>query len=247
MGSPALSWSVVTVAALAAAAGAVRLLTGGRGTRFAAGGDLLMGFAMAVMAVPATASWYAAYGLWWAAAFGLLGLAGIALAVGHTRARGRRAGRAWAHLVVGSLGMVLMTLAMTSTSSGPVLALGHGHGSTPGSTPGSGHGSGHGAAVTDAAHTDQGTTAAGTHFGPSADVLRFVVVALALYFLLSIVTSVWARVRSTGPAAVPPPARSGGRGRHGRRRGLGAPREAAFVAHVGMGASMSAMLLTMVM
>lgn len=46
------------------------------------------------------------------------------MAVKHTRECGWSHGRHWVHLMVGSAGMVIMTLAMTTTSSGPVLALG---------------------------------------------------------------------------------------------------------------------------
>lgn len=265
MGYLALSWSMAAVAALVAAVSAVRMVTSSGEARFTAGGDLLMGWCMAAMALPATAAWYAGYGMWWAVAFDALGAGGIVLAVRHTRELGWRRGRHWTHLVVGSFGMVIMTLAMTSTSSGPVLALGGGHAMAgmPGmehaaagqhahGTQSMAHMAGmestHGTAMPDmTAHA----TAAGAA-GASSSVWRLVVAALAVYFLLSIAASVWARVRGTrrnGSAggrrhgwgrwllSMPDTvvvflasltvsawdrARTAERGRHGRRRRLGA-------------------------
>ena len=256
MGILALSWAIALVSALVAAVSAVRMVTTSGETRFAAGGDLLMGLCMAAMALPATVGWYAGYGMWWAVAFGILGLGGVAMAVKHARTGGWKHGRHWVHLIVGSFGMVIMTLAMTSTSSGPVLALGGGHSMA------------HMPGMTNAA-ADAGSSAG------SSSVWRFVIAALAVYFLLSIGASVWARIRG---------ARRGGRGAgsrggwgrwllampdtvlvylasltlsvwdrtrtsqrsvHGRRRKLGAAHDAALAAHIGMGGTMSAMLLMM--
>jgi hypothetical protein len=45
-------------------------------------------------------------------AFSAVGLGGVALSVGHARLHGRRHGRRWAHHVIGSAAMVIMTLAM---------------------------------------------------------------------------------------------------------------------------------------
>lgn len=291
MGILALSWSVAVVAGLVAAVSTVRVATTGGETRFAAGGELLMGLCMAAMALPATAAWYASYGMWWAAAFALLGLGGVALAVKHTRECGWKHGRHWVHLIVGSAGMVIMTLAMTSTSSGPVLALGSGSSMAdmPGMEMGTGAGMDHTAGMEampgmkgsgmdmpgmTTAAADAGSSAA------SASAWRLVVAALAVYFLLSIGASVWARVRGTGKDGLAA-SRDGGRGRgwgrwllampdtvlvflvslttsvwdkaraaeragHGRRRKLGAAPDAALAAHVGMGGTMSAMLLMMV-
>ncbi|MFG2131275.1 DUF5134 domain-containing protein [Streptomyces sp. NPDC048751] len=287
---------MATVAALVAAVSAVRVLTTNGEARFAAGGDLLMGVCMAVMTLPATAAWYAGYGMWWAAAFGLLGLGGIALAVRQAREGGWKQGRHWVHLVVGSFGMVIMTLAMTSTPSGPVLALGGGHhmAGMPGMAGMAGMAGMDG--MTDAQHTGiegmdhtggmampgmDGPDATTSHAasvdaaGSSPSVWRFVVAALAVYFLLSIAASVWARVRGTDRNSVSngrrrgwgrwllsmpdtvvvflasltisvwDKARTAERGRHGRRRKLGATPEAALAAHIGMGGTMSAMLLLM--
>lgn len=282
MGTPTLGWSIAAVAALVAAVGAVRVMTTRGENRFAAGGDLLMGLCMAAMALPATASWYGAYGMWWAGAFGLLGLGTFVLAVRRTREGGWKGGRHWVHLIVGSFGMVIMTLAMTSTSSGPVLALGHGHAMAgmPGMEPAGG--SGHSAGMGSMHGTDMpgmadhaATTGAGT---ASPSVWRFVIAALAVYFLLSIAASVWTHVRGTRTSRLGGGRRRGWarwlltlpdtvvvylasltlsawdrtrateRGRHGgRRRRIGATPEAALAAHVGMGGTMSTMLLMMTM
>ncbi|MDX3458650.1 DUF5134 domain-containing protein [Streptomyces sp. ME02-8801-2C] len=288
MGYLALSWSIAAVAALVAAVSAVRMVTSSGEARFAAGGDLLMGLCMAAMALPATAAWYAGYGMWWAVAFGVLGVGGIVLAARRTREGGWRQGRHWTHLVIGSFGMVIMTLAMTSTSSGPVLALSGGH--SMAGMPGMEHAAAgqhaHGTQSTEhmagmesmhgaempgmAAHA---TTAEAA--GASSSVWRLVVAALAVYFLMSIAASVWARMRGArgnGSAggrrrgwgrwllsmpdtvvvflasltvSVWDRARTAERGRHGRRRRLGATPEAALAAHIGMGGTMSAMLLMM--
>ncbi|WP_232033111.1 DUF5134 domain-containing protein [Streptomyces lincolnensis] len=295
MGTLALSWSIAVVAALVAAVSAVRVMTTGGEARFAAGGDLLMGLSMAAMALPATVAWYAEFGMWWSAAFTVLGLGAVALAVKHTRERGWTYGRHWVHLIVGSLGMVIMTLAMTSTSSGPVLALGHGHAMA--GMPGMDHaagtehpvdtqhsaGTGHtggmesmpGMNMPGSAHA----ATAGADTSSSA-IWRWVIAALAVYFLLSIAASVWQRARGAKRNSLADSRESGRRrswarwlltmpdtvvvhlasltlsawdktrtaerGRHGgRRRRIGAAPEAALAAHVGMGGTMSAMLLMM--
>lgn len=298
MGMLALSWAIALVSALVAAVSAVRVVTSSGETRFAAGGDLLMGLCMAAMALPATVGWYAGYGMWWSVAFGLLGLAAVAMAVKHTRSSGWKHGRHWVHLIVGSFGMVIMTLAMTSTSSGPVLALGGGHSmahmpgmentaSSSGASGGhgmegmesmEGMGSMHGMGSTHGMDMSGMTNAAadaGSSDG-SGSVWRYVIAALAVYFLLSIGASVWARVRGTRRdgrgadsrggwtrwlLAMPDTvlvylasltlsvwdrARMGQRSGHGRRRKLGAAPDAALAAHIGMGGTMSAMLLMMV-
>lgn len=293
MGTLALSWSIAGVAALVAAVSAVRVVTTSGEGRYAAGGDLLMGVCMAAMALPATAAWYGGYGLWWAAAFALLGLGAVVLAVRQTRGYGWKEGRHWVHLIVGSAGMVIMTLAMTTTSSGPLLALGHGHGSAMPGMPGM-------TEVASTQHTGAMEGMAGMESMPGTDVAgmgahasgagadassssvwRLVVAALAVYFLLSIAASVWARIRGTRRSALTAGrentrrrgwsrwllsmpdtvvvflasltlsvwdrARTAQRGRHGsRRRRAGANPEAALAAHIGMGATMSAMLLMMV-
>lgn len=287
MGTMALSWTIAVIAALVAAVSAVRVVTTGGAARLAAGGDLLMGLCMAAMALPATVAWYAGYGMWWSGAFALLALVGVAMAVKHTREGGWKHGRHWVHLIVGSAGMVIMTLAMTSTSSGPVLALGH---SSMAHMPGmentasaahshemagmesmEGMDSTHG---TDLHGMTQAAADTGAAAG-SASVWRLLIVALAVYFVLSIGASVWARVRGTRRGgrgagarfswgrwllAMPDTvfvflaslttsvwdrARTGQRAGHGRRRKLGAAPEAALAAHIGMGGTMSAMLLMM--
>jgi hypothetical protein len=302
VGTLALSWSIAAVAALVAAVSAVRVMTTSGEARFAAGGDLLMGLSMAAMALPATVAWYAEYGMWWAAAFALLGLGAVVLATRRTRERGWTYGRHWVHLIVGSVGMVIMTLAMTSTSSGPVLALGHGHAMAgmPGMdhTEGTEHaadtqhtaGTGH---TADMGHTGgmesmpgmsmpgmSGHAATAGADTSSSAIWRWVIAALAVYFLLSIAASVWQRVRSAKRNSLADGRESGRRrswarwlltmpdtvvvylasltlsawdrtrtaerGRHGgRRRRIGAAPEAALAAHIGMGGTMSAMLLMM--
>ncbi|MFD0503354.1 DUF5134 domain-containing protein [Streptomyces chiangmaiensis] len=286
MGSAALSWSIAAVAALVAAVSAVRVVTTSGETRFAAGGELLMGLCMALMALPATIAWYADYGMWWTAVFTLLGLGGVALAVKHTRTCGWKHGRHWVHLIVGSSGMVIMTLAMTTTSSGPVLALGSSMANMPGmedmaSTASSGSMAGmrsmermEGMGSMPGMNMP-GMTDTAANIGASEDsgsMWRIVIAALAMYFLLSIAASVWVRVRGTDKnlaagrnwgrwlLAVPDTlvvflasltlsvwdkARAGEGTRRGRRRKVGAEPNAALAAHIGMGATMSGMLLMM--
>ncbi|MGP4047988.1 DUF5134 domain-containing protein [Streptomyces sp. 2A115] len=232
MGSLSLSWSVALIAVLVAAVSMVRVVTTRGGARFAAGGDLLMGVCMAAMALPATAAWYAGYGMWWAVAFALLGLGGVVMAVRHTKDAGWGRGRHWVHLIIGSAGMVIMTLAMTSTSSGPVLALG----TSMADMPGMEHMAGMENTAADTGHMAgmetmpgmegmegmegmdmPGMTAAaagGTSAASDAtSAWRFVVGALAVYFLLSIGASVWARVRGTDRSASAAGRREGGRRR----------------------------------
>ncbi|WP_328981016.1 DUF5134 domain-containing protein [Streptomyces canus] len=286
MGVMALSWSIALVAALVAAVSAVRVVTTRGGARFAAGGDLLMGLSMTAMALPATVGWYAGHGMWWAVGFGALGLGGVAVAVRHTREGGWKRGRHWVHLIVGSAGMVVMTLAMTSTPSGPVLALGgHSMAHMPGmenmasatdTHPMGGmdmNGAG-GMPGMDMQGMEHGAADTAASAG-SGSVWRFVIAALAVYFLLSIGASVWARARGIGRGgrsagsgfslgrwllAMPDTVfvflasltvsvwdrtRTAERRGHGRRRKLGAAPDAALAAHIGMGGTMSAMLLMM--
>ncbi|MGI5193535.1 DUF5134 domain-containing protein [Streptomyces sp. CA-288835] len=229
MGIMALTWSIAVLAGLVAAVSSVRMVTSRGGARFAAGGDLLMSVCMVVMSLPLTVSWYAEYGMGWAAAFALLGLGGVALAVKHTREGGWRHGRHWVHLIVGSAGMVIMTLAMTSTSSGPVLALGGSHmAHMPGmqhmaagsesaghSHTEAMHGHGHGSVVQGHGHGTESSdlAAAGASASPGTAVWRLVVVALAVYFLLSIAASVWAQVRDANRSHRLAEGREGGRRR----------------------------------
>ncbi|MGW1560508.1 DUF5134 domain-containing protein [Streptomyces sp. NPDC002144] len=286
MGSLALSWSIAAVAALVAAVSAVRVVTTRGETRFAAGGELLMGLCMALMALPATVAWYAGHGMWWVVAFTLVGLGGAALAVKHTRTCGWKHGRHWVHLIAGSFGMVVMTLAMTPTSSGPALALGSSMAAMPGmeNMPGmqdvaantrtSGMEGMQGMAGMEnmPGMNMPGMDSAAVSASSSTPLWRWVIVALAVYFALMIGASVWARVRGTDKdlaagrtwsrwlLAVPDTllvflasltlsvwdkARTGEGTAHGRRRKVGAAPQAALAAHVGMGATMSGMLLMM--
>ncbi|WOT39047.1 DUF5134 domain-containing protein [Streptomyces coeruleorubidus] len=230
MGSPALTWTLAAVAALVTVVSAARLAAADSGeARFAAGGDVVMAGGMAAMFLPATAAGFGDHALWWVAVFTAVGLGGVALSVRHARLHGWRHGRRWAHHVIGSAAMVIMTLAMPGTDSGPTLALG-GH-----SMAGMNHGHGHGSAGTSDAPemagmagmegmdhssgmTAHDMTAGATHSaaaGGSASVWRLVLIALAVYFLLSIVASVWARLRGTDRQAGA--GRGAGRGRWTRR------------------------------
>ncbi|MEU1925082.1 DUF5134 domain-containing protein [Streptomyces albogriseolus] len=230
MGSPALNWTLAAIAVLVAVVSTARLAAAdSREARFAAGGDLVMAGGMAAMFLPATAASFGDHSLWWVAAFTVVGLGGVALSVRHARLYGWRHGRRWAHHIIGSAAMVIMTLAMPGTHSDPVLALG-GH-----SMAGMGHGHGHGSAgTTDATETagmagmegmDHSSgmsahdmTTGADHSaasGDSASLWRVVLIALAVYFLLSIVASVWARLRGTDRRA--DAGRSAGKGRWARR------------------------------
>ncbi|MFI6855792.1 DUF5134 domain-containing protein [Streptomyces sp. NPDC050416] len=219
MGSPALNGTLAAVAALVAVVSSARLAAAeNREARFAAGGDLVMAGGMAAMFLPATAAGFGDHSLWWVAAFTAVGLVGVALAVHHARLHGWRHGRRWTHHVIGSAAMVIMTLAMPGTDSAPVLALG-GH-SMGGTTHGHGHGSDpagaagmEGMAGTEGMDHSSGmsshdlTTGAAAHGSASAgstgstSVWRVVLIALAVYFLLSVVASVRARLRGTGRRA----------------------------------------------
>ncbi|GAA0642030.1 hypothetical protein Stsp02_20370 [Streptomyces sp. NBRC 14336] len=230
MGSPALNWTLAAVAALVSVVSAARLAAAeSNETRFAAAGDLIMAGGMTAMFLPATAASFGDHSLSWVTAFAAVGLAGVALSVHHTRRNGWRHGRHWAHHIIGSAAMVIMTLAMPGTDSQPVLALG-GH-----SMSGTSHGHGHGSAESGDAMemagmsgmdgmghasgmTGHGVTTGAAHSAAttgSASVWRVVLVALAAYFLLSIVASVWARLRGTDRRAAG--GRGADRGRWSRR------------------------------
>ena len=285
MGNMALSWSIAGVAALVAAVSLVRLVTTRGETRFAAGGDLLMGLCMTLMSLPATAAWYGGYGMWWTAAFTLLGLAGVTLAAKHTREHGWKTGRHWVHLIVGSAGMVFMTLAMTTTSSGPVLALGTSMANMPGMEHMQGMeskagmepmpGMDMGAGMESMPGMDMGDMTTATHAGTaggSSSLWRALIAVLAVYFLLSVVASLSARLKGTNRVnasrrglgrwllampdtvvvflasltlAVWDRARTGEPSCRGRRRKVGTAPDAALAAHMGMGGTMAAMLLMM--
>jgi hypothetical protein len=232
MGSPALNWTLAAVSALAAVVSTARLAAAdGREARFAAGGDLVMAGGMAAMFLPATAHSFGDHSLWWVAAFTAVGLGGAALSVRHARLHGWRHGRRWAHHIIGSAAMVIMTLAMPGTDSAPVLALGghsmagmnhgHGRGSDTAGTAGMAGMEGT-AGMEGMAHSSGMTahdmTADAAHNSASSDatsVWRAVLLALAVYFLLSIVAAVWARLRGTGPRAGA--GRAAGKGRWARR------------------------------
>ncbi|WP_257231721.1 DUF5134 domain-containing protein [Streptomyces sp. Rer75] len=207
----AMSWSIAAVSVVVAAISAARLTASNGVTRFAAGNDLLMALGMAAMALPATAVWFGTYGVWWASAFGVLVLAGIGMSVVRTREQGRH----WAHHIIGSAAMLIMSLAMPGASSGPVLALGGHHmAGMPGMSSTEGmqgmEGMGHtqgmegmaGMEGMDGMAMPGMTTGAAAPSSDSATMWRVVLAAFALYFLLSIVASVRARVRGTDqPAA----------------------------------------------
>ncbi|MDN0199956.1 DUF5134 domain-containing protein [Streptomyces sp. S.PNR 29] len=230
MGSPALNWTLAAVALLVAVVSTARVAAAdSREARFAAGGDLVMAGGMAAMFLPATATSFGDHSLWWVAAFTAVGLGSVALSVRHARLHGWRHGRRWAHHIIGSAAMVVMTLAMPGTHSAPVLALG-GH-SMAGASHGHGHGSAGTADATEtagmagtegmdhssgmAAHDMASGTTRGAAAGDSTAVWRVVLIALAAYFLISIVASVWARLRGTDRRTGA--GRSAGRGRWARR------------------------------
>ncbi|GLW47493.1 hypothetical protein Stsp02_31550 [Streptomyces sp. NBRC 14336] len=230
MGSPALTWSLVAVSVLVAMVSLARLAAAdSREVRFAAGGDLVMAGGMAAMFLPATSASFGDHGALWVTVFAAIGLGGIVLSVRHTRRHGWRRGRHWAHHIIGSAAMVIMTLAMPGSTSGPVLALG---------TSGHGHGHGHGTANTEGApeamdaagmagmdHSMTGMSGAG-HSGMaghdmasastqaaassgSASLWRLVLIGLAVYFALSIAASLWTRFRSADQSAAAAGRRSG--------------------------------------
>ncbi|MDQ0748954.1 hypothetical protein QF034_003185 [Streptomyces africanus] len=224
MGSPALNGTLAAVAALVAVVSAARLAAAdSREARFAAGGDLVMAGGMAAMFLPATAAGFGDHGLWWVAAFTAVGLGGVALSVQHARLHGWRHGRRWTHHIIGSAAMVIMTLAMPGTDSAPVLALGghsmagmdHGHASGTVGTAGMAgmEGTGHSSGAT--AHDMTTGAAHGSPPGDSASVWRVALIALAVYFLLSIVAPVRARLRGTDRRAGA--GRAAGKGRWARR------------------------------
>ncbi|MFH9060630.1 DUF5134 domain-containing protein [Streptomyces coeruleorubidus] len=224
MGSPALNWMLAAVAALVAVVSTARLAAAdSREARFAAGGDLVMAAGMAAMFLPATAAGFGDHSMWWVATFTAVGLGGVALSVRHARLHGWRHGRRWAHHIIGSAAMVIMTLAMPGTDSAPVLAvgghsmagMGHGHGSDTVGVAGTAgmEGMDHSSGTT--AHDMTSGAAHSSASGDSASVWRAVLLALAVYFLLSIVAAVWARLRGTDrPAGA---GRAAGKGRWARR------------------------------
>ncbi|MGK5693922.1 DUF5134 domain-containing protein [Streptomyces sp. URMC 128] len=206
MVSPVLNGTLAAVAALVAVVSTARLAAAeSKEDRFAAGGDLVMAGGMAAMFLPATAAGFGDHSLWWVTAFTAVGLVGMALSVHHARLHGWRHGRRWTHHVIGSAAMVIMTLAMPGTDSAPVLALG-GHSMA---------GTAHGHSGMSAHDMTTGAAAHGSAPGGSTSVWRVVLIALAVYFLLSVVASVRARLRGTGRRAGA--GRAAGKGRWARR------------------------------
>ncbi|MGA5899246.1 DUF5134 domain-containing protein [Streptomyces venetus] len=305
MGSPALTWSLVAVSMLVAMVSLARLAAADtREVRFAAGGDLVMAGGMAAMFLPATSASFGDHGVVWVTAFAAVGLGGILLSVHHTLRHGWRHGRHWTHHIIGSAAMVIMTLAMPGSTSGPVLALGtsgHGHGHGAASAEGSPEATG-AAGMAGMDHSMTGMSgnghsgmaghdmaSAGTQAAASsgsASVWRLVLVGLAVYFAVSIAASLWTRFRSADRSAAAAGRRSGrsrwmhhvlalpdavvvfiaslavsvwdrtrprsekhrshaAAGGRRRRRAPGTSPGAALLAHIGMGSTMSAMLVMM--
>ncbi|EDY44815.1 DUF5134 domain-containing protein [Streptomyces sp. SPB074] len=119
------AWLLVALCAATSAYCLLRMRHPARGVRSTAGGEALMGFAMAVMAVPAAVLRPPAWAwLCYAVVFGLAALRALWAA---------RAGSAHhAHHLVGTLAMVYMAWAMASAPAGHA---GHGGGHMPGGTP----------------------------------------------------------------------------------------------------------------
>ncbi|MDI3404677.1 DUF5134 domain-containing protein [Streptomyces cavernicola] len=132
MHGPALAgWLLVALCAATGAYCLLRMRSPVAEQRSAAGGEALMGFGMAVMAIPAAAfgpprwAWWA-YGVVFGAAAvrALWNVRGLWSVRGHGRARAPRSpGRASGHAhhlhhLVGSLAMVYMSVAMASAPQG---------------------------------------------------------------------------------------------------------------------------------
>ncbi|WKX06828.1 DUF5134 domain-containing protein [Streptomyces sp. NL15-2K] len=231
-----LGWVLVVLGAGVAAGNLVRMALVRGWARFEAGAEVVMGAGMAVMAAPPTAAFYGTYGVWWAAAFGLLCLGGVALSVRHATRQGLRQLHHGAHLVIGSAAMVLMTLAMPGSGSEPMLALagssGHGHGH--GAMAGMGGMGAHGGA--------QATAVSG-----SAEAWRATFWVLAAYFLVHMALVVRARRRdgAAGASAVEGEARTARHRRAPRHPTVLSAPNVRLAGHVGMGGSMATMLLMM--
>ena len=285
MGNPALTSSLVAVSVLVAMVSLARLAAAdSREARFATGGDLVMAGGMAAMFLPATSASFGDHGVLWVPAFAAVGVGGIVRSVHHPLRHGWRHGRHWAHHIIGSAAMVIMTLAMPGSTSGPVLALGtsgHGHGQSMTGMSGHGH-----AGTATASHdmASAGTRAAAS--AGSASLWRLVLLGLAVYFVLSIAASLWTRFRSADRSAAAAARRSGrsrwmhhvlalpdavvvfiaslavsvwdrtrlrsekhrshaAAGGRRRRRAPGTSSGAALMAHIGMGSTMSSMLVMM--
>lgn len=110
MHGPALSgWLLVVLCAAVGVYCLLRVRRGAGEERRAAGGEAVMGFGMAAMALPAAPAASAWLPGVYAAVFGLAALQGLSGAV--------RGGGAHLHHVVGSLAMVYMAVAMTDAGA----------------------------------------------------------------------------------------------------------------------------------
>ncbi|WP_093803752.1 DUF5134 domain-containing protein [Streptomyces sp. Wb2n-11] len=127
MHGPAMSgWLLVALCAATGAYCLLRLRSGGGEHREEAGGDALMGFGMAAMAVPAAVLAPPAWG--WMLYAGVFGGAALR-ALWQTRGSAHHV-----HHLVGSLAMVYMALAMAPGSGGPAHT-GHPSGYAAGGVP----------------------------------------------------------------------------------------------------------------
>ncbi|MEU9954742.1 DUF5134 domain-containing protein [Streptomyces sp. NPDC050982] len=237
MTGPLLGWTLVVLGVGVAGGNLLRVALVRGWARFEAAAEAVMGAGMAVMAAPPTAGHYGTHSTWWAAVFGAFCLGGVALSVRHAARGGLRYLRHGGHVVIGSAAMVLMTLAMSGTTSSPALAL----------AGSSGHGGMAGMAGMESvgAHGHGGVAeAAGSAGGALA--WRVTFWALAAYFVIFMALAVRARLRGRGGSL---PAVADGtrvRHRHARRNpSLLTVPNARLAGHVGMGGSMATMLLMM--
>ena len=237
MTGPLLGWTLVVLGVGVAGGNLLRMALVRGWARFEAAAEAVMGGGMAVMAAPPTAAHYGTYSTWWAAVFGAFCLGGVALSVRHAARGGLRYLRHGGHVVIGSAAMVLMTLAMSGTTSSPALAL----------AGSSGHGGMAGMAGMESvgAHGHGGLAeAAGSSGGALA--WRVAFWALAAYFVVFMALAVRARLRGRDGSLPAVAAGARARHRHARRHPsvLTVP-NARLAGHVGMGGSMATMLLMM--
>ncbi|MEU5344878.1 MULTISPECIES: DUF5134 domain-containing protein [unclassified Streptomyces] len=237
MTGPLLGWTLVVLGVGVAGGNLLRMALVRGWARFEAAAEAVMGGGMAVMAAPPTAGAYGAHSTWWAAVFGAFCLGGVALSVRHAARGGLRYLRHGGHVVIGSAAMVLMTLAMSGTTSSPALAL----------AGSSGHGGMAGMAGMESvgAHGHGGLAeVAGSAGGALA--WRVAFWALAAYFVIFMALAVRARLRG-GDGSLPAVADgTRTRHRHARRHAslLTVP-NARLAGRVGMGGPMATMLLMM--
>ncbi|MDI3387984.1 DUF5134 domain-containing protein [Streptomyces sp. B-S-A8] len=148
-GSALAGWLLVALCTATGAYCLLRMRSPVAEERSAAGGEALMGFGMALMAVPAAVFGPPAW-VWWAygTVFGAAAVRALWKARGHARGRGRARGRGHArerghargrgdgcaggpahhlHHLVGALAMVYMSVAMAAAPAG-----GAGHAAHPG-------------------------------------------------------------------------------------------------------------------